>query len=306
MSIRRPPLQPLAFFEAAGRHLNFSAAARELGVTQSAVSHQVAWLEADLGVPLFRRLHRGVALTPEGGRLFEVVRRGLDEIGAVLAAIRVGRGRRVLNVATDFGFAAWWLMPRLAELRERMPDLDVRIVTSQDMIDIRRESIDVAVSFGTGTWPGCTARRLFPEIVAPICSPGFLAGSSPSAGPEKLASVPLLHLESAESAPWLSWRDWFEIHKVTGRRPAGLDLTFNNYPLVLQAALIGQGVALGWSPLVDALVKGGQLVAAGEPYERADRGYFIVEAGVGAPVPGPAGESREVFRKWILEEAEKR
>ncbi|WP_037446105.1 choline sulfate utilization transcriptional regulator [Skermanella stibiiresistens] len=303
MSIRRPPLQPLAFFEAAGRHLNFSAAARELGVTQSAVSHQVAWLEADLGVPLFRRLHRGVALTSEGARLFEVVRRGLDEIDGALNAIRVGRGRRVLTVATDFGFAAWWLMPRLAELRERMPDLEVRIVTSQDAIDIRRESIDVAVAFGTGVWPGCAARRLFPETVTPICGPGFRDRIGETADPDLLAGLPLLHLESSGGAAWLSWRDWFAHHGVSGRRPAGLDLTFNNYPLVLQAALMGQGVALGWSPLVDSLLRGGQLVALGQPLERADRGYFIVEAGDGAAVSGRGERNRDLFRNWILEEA---
>lgn len=298
MASRRVPVQPLAFFEAAGRHQNFSAAARELGVTQSAVSHQVAWLEADLGVALFRRLHRGVALTADGARLFEVVRRGLDDMERTLAELRVGRGQRAMTVATDFGFAAWWLVPRLPRLRRHLPDLDVRILTTQEAVDLRREPVDIAVSFGSGHWEGCRAWPLFPEVVVPICSPAFRQGLPAAPDPAALTALPLLHVHSSGAAPWLSWADWFALHGIGGRRAGGHDLSFNNYPLVLQAALTGQGVALGWMPLVDTLLEGGQLLMLAPPVERAERGYFVVEA-----ENGRGGRHVDVFRRWIGAEA---
>lgn len=294
---RLPPLQSLTFFEAAGRLLSFSAAARELGVTQSAVSHQIAWLEADLEAPLFRRLHRGVVLTADGMRLFEATREALDAIHAATSSIRAGSGRSVLNVATDFGFAAWWLMPRLSTLRTIMPDLDVRIVTTQSEIDIRREAVDIAIAFGDGRWPGCEAKRLFPEVVLPICSPGFKLAHHGVDAPRGLLSLPLLHLESLAPANWLSWADWFSLHHLPSPS-SGQELTFNNYPLVLQAALMGQGVALGWVPLIDDLIRGGQLVTLLDRPVRTDRGYFIVEHNRRRP-----DKWRDLFRRWINDES---
>src|SRR5438552_16723517 len=168
---RLPPLQTLAFFEAAARHLNFTAAAQELGSSQPAVSQRIGLLEEDLGVPLFKREHRGVSLSADGVHLVEAVHESLGGIGDAVAKIRSRRTRQVLTVATDFGFAAYWLMPRLAALRELVPNLDVRIVTSQNEFDIRGEPVDVAIAFGPGHWPGCAAQALFPEIVMPVSSP---------------------------------------------------------------------------------------------------------------------------------------
>jgi putative choline sulfate-utilization transcription factor len=295
---RLPPLQSLIFFEAAGRHRNFSAAARELGTTQSAVSHQIHFLEQDLGTPLFHRLHRGVDLTADGNRLFECVRDGFDHLHRVVSEIRSRRRHQVLAVATDFGFAACWMMPRLGNLRALIPDLDVRIVTSQHWIDLRGEPLDVAVEIGGGPghWPGCVAEPLFPESVVTVCSPGLLAFHGPIAGPGDLARLPLLHLESVKPARWLCWDDWFAAHGVA-RTGTGRDLTFNNYPLVLQAAVAGQGVALGWLPLVEDLLRGGQLVAVLDRTLRTDCSYYLVT---------PNRRDRPVvldrFRTWILDE----
>lgn len=299
---RLPPLRTLLFFEAAGRLLSFSAAARELACTQSAVSHQIGWLEADLGTALFRRLHRGVALTPDGVRLYEATRDALDGIGDAVTRIRDRRRPGVLNVATDFGFAAGWLLPRLGALRQLLPELDVRIVTMQTAIDLRREAADIAITFGHGHWPGCEAELLFPERVLPVCSPAFRASRAPLAAagagsPADLASLPLLHLESVGPAAWLSWGDWFTLHGLP--MPAGgQELTFNNYPLVLQAALMGQGVALGWSPLIDDLMRDGHLVSLLDRPIQTERGYFLV-------VPSRRGpdERHDRFRRWVVEES---
>ncbi|PWC90801.1 LysR family transcriptional regulator [Azospirillum sp. TSH100] len=297
---RLPPLRTLLFFEAAGRLLSFSAAARELACTQSAVSHQIGWLEADLGTALFRRLHRGVALTPDGVRLYEATRDALDGIGDAVTRIRDRRRPGVLNVATDFGFAAGWLLPRLSALRQLLPELDVRIVTMQNAIDLRREAADIAITFGHGHWPGCEAELLFPERVLPVCSPAFRASRAPGeaiASPAALTSLPLLHLESVGPAAWLSWGDWFTLHGLP--MPAGgQELTFNNYPLVLQAALMGQGVALGWSPLIDDLMRDGYLVSLMDQPIQTERGYFLV-----VPNRRKPDERRDRFRRWVVEES---
>ncbi|QCG94915.1 LysR family transcriptional regulator [Azospirillum sp. TSA2s] len=299
---RLPPLRTLLFFEAAGRLLSFSAAARELACTQSAVSHQIGWLEADLGTALFRRLHRGVALTPDGVRLYEATREALDGIGDAVTRIRDRQRPGVLNVATDFGFASGWLLPRLGALRQLLPELDVRIVTTQNAIDLRREAADIAITFGHGHWPGCEAELLFPERVLPVCSPAFRASRAPfaaggAASPADLSSLPLLHLESVGPAAWLSWSDWFTLHGLPV--PAGgHDLTFNNYPLVLQAALMGQGVALGWSPLIAELMRDGHLVALIDRPIQTERGYFLVVSSRRKP-----DERRDRFRRWVVEES---
>lgn len=299
---RLPPLRTLLFFEVAGRLLSFSAAARELACTQSAVSHQIGWLEADLGTALFRRLHRGVALTPDGVRLYEATREALDGIGDAVTRIRDRQRPGVLNVATDFGFASGWLLPRLGALRQLLPELDVRIVTTQNAIDLRREAADIAITFGHGHWPGCEAELLFPERVLPVCSPAFRVSRAPfaagaAASPADLAPLPLLHLESVGPAAWLSWSDWFTLHGLPV--PAGgHDLTFNNYPLVLQAALMGQGVALGWSPLIADLMRDGHLVALFDRPVQTERGYFLVVSNRRTP-----DERRDRFRRWVVEES---
>jgi putative choline sulfate-utilization transcription factor len=290
-----PPLQSLAYFEAAGRLLSFTAAANELGSSQPAVSQRIGLLEDDLGVMLFRREHRGVALTAEGALLFSAVRESLSGIGDAVARIRARRSRQVLTVATDFGFATW-LMPRLSGLRELVPDLDVRIVTSQSAFDIRGEAVDVAIAFGAGQWPGCSALPLCPEIVVPVCSPGFAARHGLPAEATHLTRLPLLHLESQDPPRWLGWEQWFALQGLSPT-PESHDLTLNNEPLVMQAAMAGQGIALGWVPLVDDAVRGGQLIAAFAAPARTANGYFLVEPQTQRP---PAAVQR--FRSWMLSE----
>ncbi|WP_290877370.1 LysR substrate-binding domain-containing protein [Aquabacterium sp.] len=291
---RLPPLQTLVFFEAAARHLNFTAAAQELATTQPAVSQRIAMLEADLGVPLFKRGHRGVQLTADGVHLFEAVHASLGGIGEAVARIRERQADQVLTVGTDFGFAAYWLMPRLAALRADWPELDVRIVTSQNEIDVRGDAMDMAIAFGSGRWPGCEAQALFPELVLPVCSPAFLA-RHPRIGdnPQALLKLPLLHLESPEPARWLTWRDWFTAQGLS-LKDERHGLTLNNHTLVLQAAMTGQGVALAWRPLVDELLKGGQLVVACDRPLRTERGYFLVQPGAQRP-----SATLRRFKAWI-------
>jgi DNA-binding transcriptional LysR family regulator len=202
----------------------------------------------------------------------------------------------VLTIATDFGFATYWLMPRLSALRQLAPDLDVRIVTSQNEFDIRGEAVDVAIAFGAGPWPGCSGERLLPERVVPVCSPGFLAEHGLDGAPQRLAGLPLLHLEGAVPARWLSWGDWFALHALP-EPDERHGITLNNYALVIQAAIAGQGVALGWLPLVDEQLRLGQLVAATPRPVSTERGYYLVQ-----PQAQRAAEPLTRFRDWIRNE----
>ena len=289
-----PSLRALAAFEAAGRQRSFSGAARELGMSQSAVSQQVAGLEVELGRPLFDRGHRGVTPNADGLALLHAATSGFGAIEAAARAVRRRTSTAVLQVMTDFGFAAWWLMPRLAALQGCLPDVEVRILTSQHE-DGMPSQTDVSVVFGRGPWPGCAVQRLTRERVMPVCSPQALArlGAAPEA---LLGQMRLLHLAAPAPGRWLSWQDWFAHHGIQrdNRRD---DLTFDSYQLVLQAALQGQGAALGWAPLTDGLLRDGSLVAMAGNALESDRGYHLV-------VPQERALNPVVvqFCGWLLEE----
>ncbi|GGX88560.1 LysR family transcriptional regulator [Massilia dura] len=289
------PLQSLVLFASAVRHLNFTQVAEEYGTTQPAVSQRIAALEKHLGTALFRRAHRGVALTPEGAALYDSVCDHLAAIQTAVERVRTRKLREVLTVATDFAFANFWLMPRLAAFQELRPELDVRIVTSQNGFDIRGEPVDLAISFGTGHWPGCNAQRLLPEVVVPVCSPALLARHGPATAHDVMR-MPLLHLESSGPVRWLTWQDWGLGHGVA-EAGQGQSLTLGNYPLVIQAAVSGRGVALGWRPLVDDLLRDGQLASPPLPELATPRGYYLVR-----PHGREAGRALDSLRDWIVAE----
>lgn len=292
---RLPPMQTLSVFESAARLASFTAAARELGSTQPAVSQRVVQLEADLGAPLFDRGHRGVSLTPDGERLFEAVRQSLDTIRVATADIRARRATGELTILTDFGFATYWLMPRLSRLKALMPDVSVKIMTSQAGFDPRYDHADVAIAFGDGDWAPCTSTRLFPEEVTPVCSPAF-RDAHPVRQAADLAALPLLHLQATDPERWLSWSGWFDAHGVaTSAYLHGM--TFNSYALVIHAVLMNQGVALGWTPLTDDLLASGQLVSLLDKPVVSPRGYFLVR-----PMARPEAAAVPLFRRWLFDE----
>lgn len=291
-----PQLQSLVFFESAARLLNFTAAAEELGTTQPAVSHRVRKMEESLGIPLFRRLHRGVVLTDEGQRMYETVRDSLEAIRLTTRQVSATRRHETLTLITDFGFAKFWLMPRLPALKARLPGLELRILTSQSEFDPRKDKADLAILFGPGAGEGGESTLLFRERVVPVCSPALLERHGPLGGAEDLYGLPLLHLEGDEPGRWLEWDDWFRAQGLDGRNTLP-KLGFNDYSLVIQAALAGQGVALGWAPLVDDLLADGQLVAAVNRPVRTDRGYQLVR-----PAHKRLAGAGLRFHDWIVGE----
>jgi putative choline sulfate-utilization transcription factor len=289
-------MQTLSAFESAARLASFTAAARELGSTQPAVSQRIVQLEEDLGAPLFERGHRGVTLTPEGALLYEAVRSGLDTIREATSDIRARRATGALTILTDAGFATYWLMPRLARLKASMPGVNVKIVTSQLGYDPHRDHADIAIAFGDGHWPPCTSTRLFAEAVTPVCSPAFRDLHAPISVPADLAALPLLHVQPTDPERWLAWNTWFAAHGLQALEDSQ-GMMFNSYSLVVQAALMGQGVALGWTPLTDELIASGLLVHLLDTPVTTERGYYLV-----CPPARPAPAAVPLFRRWIFNE----
>jgi putative choline sulfate-utilization transcription factor len=293
---RLPPMQTLSVFESAARLASFTAAARELGSTQPAVSQRIVQLEEDLGTPLFERGHRGVSLTAEGERLFDAVRQGLDIIRVATADIRARRASGELTILTDFGFATYWLMPRLDRLKQLMPEVNVKIITSQAGFDPRHDHADIAIAFGDGNWAPCTSTRLFQEEATPVCSPAFRNAHPEVTEAAHLTHLHLLHLQPTEPVRWLAWDDWFAAQGVSP--PAERHgITFNSYALVIHAVLMNQGVALGWTPLTDELLAAGQLVRLLDKPVATARGYFLV-----CPQARPEAAAVPVFRRWLFNE----
>jgi putative choline sulfate-utilization transcription factor len=295
---RLPPMQALLMFESAARLASFTAAARELGSTQPAVSQRVVQLEETLGAPLFERGHRGVSLTADGRRLFDAVHEGLGQIRAATQEIRARHTQRTLTLSTDFGFATYWLMPRLPQFKALMPDVDVKIITSQYLPGAIGQHADVVIVFGDtqGDWGSRQAVKLFAERVTPVCSPALTAARARPHQPADLLELPLLHLEPTQPERWLSWSAWFQAHGLAAPPTHG-GFTFNSYALVAHAAVMGQGVALGWSPLIDELVATGQLVALCEAPLVTDRGYMLL-------TPREPAAAVRAFRDWLLDECD--
>lgn len=294
LSDRLPSVQSLLIFEAAARHLSFTAAAREMGSTQSAVSQQVRGLEKQLELQLFRRIYRGVELTEEGMHLYEAVQGGFQQMVNCLEQLQKSRSRQSINVATDFAFAAYWLLPRLPEFRKQYPEVDVRIITSQGEYDFISQDIDVAILFSRQQPTQAPSQKLFDEVVFPVCSPSFLVQHGPINSHKKLAALPLLKLGTDAGQGWQDWRSYFK-----GRRslvePSEPVLTFNNYTLLIQAAIAGQGMGIGWGTLVDDLLENNVLVGLREFSLRSDSGYYVVE-----PKPQELLHAKQFFINWLV------
>ncbi|MFY0312523.1 transcriptional regulator GcvA [Leisingera sp. D0M16] len=294
-----PALSQLHTFEAVSRRMSFTAAADELCLTQSAVSRQIKALEAALGRPLFLRQHRAIELTPEGRQLFDAVTRGLDEIGRCVNELRVTSDAPQITVAASVAFSYYWLMPRLERFSERHPDIDLRVLATDQAVDLTREEADVAVLYGENTWEGVEARKLFAEKVYPVCSPAYLRDHPSLRRPADLLDQTLLHLDGGGSI-WgaVDWQVWLTRQGVTGQ-PVRRGIRLNSYPMVLQGAEAGRGVALGWSYITDEMLESGQLVCPLDLPLETRHSYYI-----GALEDKIAQPEITAFLQWMTEECE--
>jgi putative choline sulfate-utilization transcription factor len=274
-SLGEMSLDLLRGFEAAARLRSFTAAAIELGTTQPAISQQIKKLEEQLATRLFDRIYRGIELTDAGEILFNHVQAGLQSMDAGLSLITEQHQHEVLQVATDFAFAAYWLMPRLHRFHKQNPDVDVSLVTSERSHSMLRADIDVAVLFGDGRFKQGESHWLFSEEVFPVCSPQLLAGRALPMPNEALRDYPLLHLRGEGGNNWFDWAGVFRALNIA-QAPAPGQLRFDNYTLLIQAAIGGQGVAIGWRHLVDDLLEQGLLCRPVESAAISAYGYYIV------------------------------
>ncbi|HEX9790803.1 MAG TPA: transcriptional regulator GcvA [Kiloniellales bacterium] len=298
MSLRAklPPANSLVVFEAAARHLNFTRAAEELNVTQAAVSRQIQVLENHMGVPLFRRLHRALQLTRQGQRLHQAVTMGLEHIANSAAEIRRARGEGELTVSSSVTFASYWLMSRVAKFRAAHPDIDLRLVASAPVRDLVVAGIDVAIRYGSGRWPGVEAIRLMDNEVFPVCAPSYLKARPGLREPKDLLGETLLHLVEFDRN-WVTWAAWLRAFDVEGP-PTGRGLEFDNYLILIQAVLDGQGIALGGGRLAEDFIERGSLVRPIEASLRSERAFYVL-----IPRDVPLGEPARLFRDWILAES---
>jgi DNA-binding transcriptional LysR family regulator len=297
---RLPPLERLAVFDAAARHLSFTRAGAERFLTQSAISRQIAALEADLGVALFRRRHRALDLTDEGRRLAAAVSAALAGVREAVAALRTPR-RQVLALTTTPGLASLWLIPRLADFVAGHPGIDVRIDATHELRSLPGEGFDLAIRYGRlGTLAGTP---LFEEAVQPVCAPALLRRP----GLALKTPADLRHHTLLQSGPGTArgntagmpaeWQSWLTAVGAGGVEPAAL-LTFNNYDTAVAAAVAGQGVVLGRRPLVDRLLRQRALVAPFKGETASARGFVLVLAPAAARKPAV-----QALAAWLLGQA---
>ncbi len=296
-----PPLDLLRGFESAARHLSFTRAATELFLTQSAVSRQIQSLESFVGVPLFERRHKALALTDAGEAYYRTVAPILEQLRDATRRIRETRTGHVLTVTTTVSYASFWLVPRLTRFRREHPNIDVRITATPEVVDIDREGIDVAIRDCAINRAPAGAIYLVGEHLAAVCSPGYVRevkrAGHPLKRPEDLKHHVLLLLhDAARRWPWISWAAWLEAMGVEEFTPAGT-LTFDQYDQVLQAALLGQGIALGRMTLATQYIRKKQLVMLFGRQQQLARGYHALFARDAAERP-----EAQHFVAWIRDE----
>jgi LysR family glycine cleavage system transcriptional activator len=298
-----PGTRALRTLEAAGRHLNFTRAADELGLTPAAVSYQIKEIEDQLGLVLFTRTSRSIRPTKAGELVLEAAAEALDVLGrAVARARKTERGASQLRVSADAQFAAKWLMRRVESFREAHPDIELRFDISSDLRDFEQDDVDVGVRFGGGKYAGLAANRLFDNVIGPVCSPTLLRSGPPIGEPRDLLRHTLAHIEwEQRGIVWPNWRMWMAAAGV-GDFDDSRTVVFGTSSELVQAALEGSAVVLAEFAMVAGDLAEGRLV---RPLELSLRvapefAYFLVYPQAATDDPRIAA-----FRDWILAEAAK-
>ncbi len=293
-----PPLNQLEAFEAAARHLSFTKAADELALTQSAVSRQIAALEAHYALPLFRRMHRALLLTDDGQTLYRAIDDMLARLHDVGGELQRGQRSKTVVVTTTPGFAGLWLIPRLAGFTASRPDVDVRISAVYNLVNLNRDGFDLAIRYQAEDHAREGAQRLFGEVELPVCSPRLLRDKTrPLKRPEDLALHVLLHLDSGPGADMQGWPIWLRAMKQEGLKPASV-LHFSQFDQLINAAIDGQGIALGRMPLLARMLRERKLVAPFDKSIVSPRSYYLVQADRARRKP----EVQE-FVDWLIGQA---
>src|SRR5580704_12079496 len=292
MTVRLPSLNGLRAFEAAARHLSFTHAAAELNVTQTAISHQIRRLEEELGIRLFVRQNRALALTPQARDYLPGIRAAFNDLRLATDRLLRKDNEHVLTVSTLASLAAKWLLPRLSAFQETHPGIDVRITTSTALVDFKSGDVDAAIRYGRGDWPGLHADWLMADQLFPVCSPALLQGNRPLKCPQDLAHYTLLHSSGGYDDDWRLWLTAAGLPTDISKQPG---LTFDLILMTVQAAIDGIGVAMGRTSYVEADIAKGRLVVPFEITLPVDAGFYLVSPEARAESP-----KLSAFRQWLL------
>ncbi|TRO35022.1 LysR family transcriptional regulator [Pseudomonas sp. ALS1131] len=290
-----PPLNSLVAFESAARNLSFTLAAKELNVTQGAISRQVRLLEDYLGKTLFERTTREINLSPTGSHYYDTVREALLQLAHATGEIRHWRGAQQVTVVTSTAMASLWLLPRVAEFQRDNEEVDLRIIAYDHVKDFSRLDCDLALYYCRTPPKNMQVTPLFAEEVFPVCSPGYLAKHPDFCEPTQLATGTWLWLEDPQR-DWISWPEWFQRLGYKAREPRHR-ININSYSMLIQSALSGQGIALAWSNLVDNYLQTGALVRPIDVTLHTDAQFCLLE-----PLGRSSRQSVQRFRNWLMEQ----
>ncbi|MGH2423315.1 transcriptional regulator GcvA [Pseudomonas canadensis] len=289
-----PPTATLRAFEVATRHATFTSASEELHVTQSAVSHQLKHLEDLWGLQLFQR-GKSLRLTPAGAALAPIVREFFMNLEATLTDLREQKGRVRLKVSTTYSFALKWLLPRLPGLSHQHPEILITLETSDKAINFSSADSDVAIRLGNGHYPALHSEFMLREQIFPVASPDLLNRFGTPNEPAELLRYPLLTRDGADLVP--KWEAWFE-HVGVGVSTLKESVRFADTNMTIEAALLGQGIALARSGHVEAEINDGSLIRLFDVPLASPVAYFFV---------CPKGVETQPhiisFRNWLLAES---
>lgn len=289
---RLPPLNAIRAFEAAARHMSITLAADELSVTPGAVSRQIKSLEDALGIALFERGHREIALTRQGADYFRAVTRAIDVLRDATRRLAKRRQRKQLKLRAYTTFAMRWLIPRLSGFHAQHPDIEVLLKASLEPVDFRKEDIEGAVRLGDGHWPGTHAWRLVSNILVPVASPALLKAGPKLKRPLDLKQHTLLHSIARPD----DWGRWLEAAGVAEQVDARAGMSYESSAMAYAAAAEGQGLAIAQRFLVEADLRDGRLV---QPFRQTldmgDFTYYLI-----TPSHREESAPMRAFRLWML------
>lgn len=290
-----PPLDYFLAFEAAAKLGSFARASRDLNISETAISRKVRLLEQHYDLPLFVRGHRSITLTAQGAALLSSISRSLDIMRDASEDMFSRQQSSAVTLAATNSVAALWLMPRLRKFNRANARVKIMLTASDSDEECLADTMDLSILRGDGTWPGYEAHLLFGETVFPVCAPHYLRKNPAARDLNALADLDLIEVSSTHSE-WMTWKTWLDLR---GIRDVALDRSaiFNTYPLGVQAAVDGLGLALGWGHLVDHLLESGALVRPlPEGSVRTRSGYYLLRNTQKKPFP-----AQQIVQDWLLQ-----
>jgi DNA-binding transcriptional LysR family regulator len=295
-----PPLDYMLAFESAAKLGSFAAAARELNISETAISRKIRLLEQHYDIALFVRGHRSVSLTAQGKNLLDSVEQSMDILRAASRDMFSRQQKNAVSLAATNSVSSLWLMPRLRKFNKANRHIEIMLVSSDSDEECLADGIDLTILRGEGNWPGFECRMLFGETIFPVCTQEYLDANPRAVEIGKLRRLDLIEVASSHTE-WMNWKNWLAHN---GQPEAELEraTSFNTYPLSIQAAVDGLGVALGWQHLVDPLLDSGQLIRPlGNTGIRTQSGYYLLKRKSGNSFP-----ELGIVEGWLIKESESR